>query len=256
VQLELRPAAEPLPVNADEAQLEQVLLNLLTNARDAMPAGGKVTITTSRQDQLACISLSDKGTGMDEGTRARIFEPFFTTKPRGKGTGLGLAVVWGIVQQHRGSIEVESQPDRGTTFRVRLPLGAAAPQPAGFPEQTAQPGGSETVLLAEDDEALREMLAAALAEAGYTVLAATDGEQAVRLYAAEQARIDAAILDIVMPKATGERVMLEIRARRSDLPVLLISGHIPEASPVGARLLRKPFTTAELLRSLREALDA
>ncbi|OHD21148.1 MAG: hypothetical protein A2064_11650 [Spirochaetes bacterium GWB1_66_5] len=262
LQLELRPAAVPLPLNADEAQLEQVLLNLLTNARDAMPDGGTITLSTSRQAHLACITVSDTGTGMDEPTRARMFEPFFTTKPKGKGTGLGLPVVWGIVQQHRGSIEVHSEPGQGTTFRILLPLSEAVPEPARPTEEQALPGGHETVLLAEDDEALRVLLSTALRQAGYTVLAAGDGQEALRLFAAEQARIDAAILDVIMPQATAGMVLREIRLVRPRLPVLLISGYMTQSEmqePESAalpRLLRKPFTTAELLRRLREALGA
>jgi two-component system cell cycle sensor histidine kinase/response regulator CckA len=260
VELEIQPAAEPLPLQADEAQLEQVLLNLLTNARDAMPGGGRITVSTSRQAGQARITVSDTGTGMDEATRAKIFDPFFTTKEPGKGTGLGLAVVWGIIQRHKGSIEVQSEPGRGTTFQIRLPLSAGIPEPEGSPENPALLRGHETVLLAEDEEALRALLTAGLRDAGYEVLSAMDGRQAMELYVAEQNRIAAVVLDIVMPQATGEEVLLAIRARRSDLPVLLISGHLQDTASLergaGASLLRKPFTVAELLHRLREVLDA
>jgi PAS domain S-box-containing protein len=260
IELAIQTAPAPLPLQADEAQLEQVLLNLLTNARDAMPRGGRILVAAARQGDRACLSVTDQGTGLDEATRSRIFEPFFTTKERGKGTGLGLAVVWGIVQQHHGAIEVDSTPGQGTTFRVLLPLVAGAMEATPIaPGEAPPPAGRETVLLAEDDRMLRGLLSASLREAGYTVLEAADGQEALRLFSSAGLQIDAAILDIVMPQVTGDQVLQEIRARRPGLPALLMSGHVPEGAERMAAansLLRKPFATAELLRRLREALDA
>ena len=264
-------------VRADPGQVEQMLMNLCINARDAMPEGGSLTISTSntRFDQEYCrvhtwarpgryvqIAVADNGEGMDRATLARVFEPFFTTKSPGKGTGLGLATVYGLVKQHRGFIHAYSEPGRGTTFRIYLPevdSPATAREDHGEPEPT---GGTETVLVAEDDTMVRDLTRSILEGAGYTVLTAADGREAAQIFAAHADAIDLAILDVVMPELGGRAVHEHMLAIRPDVRVLFSSGYSLDAIHTnfeldpGLSLLQKPFSHQDLLRKVREALES
>jgi PAS domain S-box-containing protein len=273
VQVEYRLADEELVALADRAQLEQVLLNLWTNARDAMPAGGQLIVGTSAfacdaaragelgleaPGRVATLTVSDSGVGMDEPTRQRVFEPFFTTKELDKGTGLGLSIVYGIVSQHRGQVAVSSAPGKGTTFTIYLPLAAGARVRARPPASARPPGGTETVLLAEDNEVVRELTRKVLEGAGYRVLVARDGEEAVALHAAHAPEVALCLFDVVMPGLGGREALAAVRRRRADVAALFMSGYAPEEGGAGAPavpLLAKPFTPVDLLRHVREVLD-
>ena len=268
----------PLVVDADAVQLEQVLLNLCTNARQAMPGGGRLTIAVresvldaafvqrnpwAREGRFAELAVTDTGIGMDAATRDRVFDPFFTT--REQGTGLGLATVYGIVQQHDGMVHVETEPGRGATFRVYLPLlDPATPLvPAPRTPQPSTPRGRETILVAEDSLPLRALVAATLKMLGYGVIEVGDGEEAVREYARRAPEIALSVLDVVMPKIGALAAYARIRAIRPDAKVLLTTGYAPEAAQLAARLedphvrlLLKPFTSHTLGLAVREALDA
>lgn len=268
---------EPLPILADAHQIEQILMNLATNARDAMKNGGTLSIATARvrltddfttshgygqPGVFALLTVSDTGTGMDEETGRRIFEPFFTTKGVGKGTGLGLAVVYGIVKQHEGFINVYSEAGRGTTFRIYLPLIASAAIDGERSAAEGPPaGGTETILLAEDDESLRRMTTSVLERFGYTVIAAADGEDAVRLYRENQDRITLLMLDMVMPKKNGKEAYAEIRKICPDVKAVFVSGYAPDMVrdqlmlEHGAPIAYKPITPVELLKLIRTTLD-
>jgi len=258
-------------VRVDPGQLEHVLLNLAVNARDAMPRGGVITLATAAADlagtassppgRYVVLSVRDTGTGMDEETRARIFEPFFTTKPTGEGTGLGLATVYGIVEQSGGFIRVESEPGRGTTFRVYLPRVDGSPEPAPRPSsQRPRLRGRETVLVVEDQDSLREMIREALQLLGYRVLAAPNGEAALDLARGHGGPLDLLITDIVMPRMGGGELASRLLAQRPGLRVLYMSGHANETvTRHGAFeprvLLEKPFSTETLSLRVRDVLD-
>lgn len=268
---------EGLMVLADAHQLEQVLMNLATNARDAMPMGGEFIITTAlvrldeqfisvheygREGMYALITVSDTGRGMDEATRKRIFEPFFTTKEIGKGTGLGLAVVYGIVKQHEGYINVYSEPGKGTTFRIYLPLISSEARAENRAHREEAPArGTEMVLVAEDDESLRKLSSIILTQHGYTVIEAVDGEDAVRRFMENKDRIHILLLDLIMPKMNGKEAYDEIRKIKSEMKVIFSSGYAPDlvrqkVSPEnGAHLIFKPMSPMELLRKVRSVLD-
>ena len=264
-------------VKADPTQLEQVLMNLCLNARDAMPDGGRLLIETEMVEldesycrfypyvtpgRYAVLSVSDTGIGMDSETRERIFEPFFTTKERGKGTGMGLATAYGIVKQHGGFIHVYSEPGQGTLFRVYLPAhegmqaegpSAKAPAPA-----LAEMRGTETILIAEDHESIREMARQSLLNLGYRVLSACDGEEALRLCEKESPAL--AILDVVMPKLGGAAVASKLTASFAGLPILFTSGYLQGSenlapATANARYLQKPYSPTILGRMVREILD-
>lgn len=265
-------------VEADPGQLEQVIMNLCINARDAMPDGGRLVIGTSRvtveertvrgrnvdPGQFVCLTVSDSGQGMTPEVMDRVFEPFFTTKEPGRGTGLGLATVYAIVEQCGGFIELESGVGEGTVFRVFLPARVAAEgdEKAGDRSEAAPGGGCETILLAEDDATVRGMVERVLRRAGYRLLVAEDGEEAVALFEEHRDQVDLAVLDVVMPRRSGTAVAAHIRERRPELPVLMSSGYSAEALPdldaadQSFRLLRKPYRTRVLLRVMREMLDA
>ena len=251
-------------VRVDPGQLEQVLLNLAVNARDAMPRGGRLTIearNVSRPTGEAVqLAVSDTGTGMDVETRARIFEPFFTTKEQGKGTGLGLAVVHGIVSQSGGRIEVESEPGRGTTFRIELPRVGDSVASAGPTTPADLPHGSETLLIVEDEPAVRALDRRVLASCGYTVLEARDGRDAVRVAEGHRGPIHVLVSDVVMPHLGGRQLAERLSATRPGLKVLFVSGYTDDAvvrHGVGSEFafLPKPFTPAGLARKVREVLD-
>ena len=265
------------PVKADPTQVEQVLMNLCLNARDAMPEGGRLCIETEmvQLDEAFCrfypqiapgryavLSVSDTGQGMDAETRERIFEPFFTTKERGKGTGMGLATVYGIVKQHGGFIHVYSEPDQGSLFRVYLHALSGAPSDGHSPKAPAPAfsdmRGTETILIAEDHESIREMARQTLVNLGYKVLSASDGAEAIRLCENEVPAL--AILDVIMPKLGGPATGAKLSALFDGIPLLYTSGYSQDSenmAPAGAdaRYLQKPYSPTTLGRIVREILD-
>ncbi len=260
------------PIKADPGQIEQVIMNLVVNARDAMPSGGKLTLETRNVDaptvaeadqppsQQVCLLVTDTGQGMSDEVQARLFEPFFTTKDVGKGTGLGLAVVHGIVQQSGGTVEVESTVGRGTTFKLFFPATASTALVEHVDAEPAVNGGTETLLLVEDDDAVRKMAKIALEDAGYLVLAASGSADALKQAANHPSRVHLLVTDVLMPETTGHKLAELLRARLPGLPVLFMSGHtddigLREALPQAA-FLQKPFTPASLTAKVREVLDA
>ena len=262
---------------ADPNQLEQVIMNLAINARDAMPEGGTLTIETGNAKldhtyaakhvsvipgDYVMLAVTDTGCGMDEQTKTRIFEPFFTTKPAGRGTGLGLSTVYGIVKQSGGNIWLYSEPGKGTTFKVYLPAIEAVPEDIGkaAPVGTGQRGGG-TVLVVEDDEQLRRLTHRALAGRGYTVLEADRGSVALDIARRHKGRIDLLLTDVVMPDMNGRKLADTLRADRPGLRVLFMSGY-PDGAIAnhgmlekGVNYLPKPFTTEAVARKVREVLD-
>jgi two-component system, cell cycle sensor histidine kinase and response regulator CckA len=266
-----------LPVMADSGRLERVVMNLAVNARDAMPAGGALVITTGRMDmdaefikshgygqfgEYAFISVTDTGVGMDEGVRKRIFEPFFTTKASGKGTGFGLSVVYDILKEHSGYVDVASERGKGTTFTVYLPLLDRVLPAAGPEPSPARAEGHETILLAEDDEAARSYCAAGLGEAGYAVIEACDGEDAVRRFRDNKERIKLLVLDIIMPSKNGKEVFEAARKIQPGVKALFISGYAEDLLQKTGMIngnhsfLMKPASRSELLKKVREVLDS
>jgi len=264
-------------VKADPSQIEQVIVNLVLNARDAMPTGGYVTIETDNveltEDRLTAeglviepgpyvmLSITDTGVGMDETTRAHAFEPFFTTKAKGKGTGLGLATVYGIIDQSGGGIAMDTAPDRGTSIRIYLPITDA---PAAAERQhvgTSATEGTETLLLVEDNDAIREISAQALRRRGYTVFEARNGEEALDWAFKSATRADMLITDVVMPGMSGPNLAARLMQQTPNLRVLYMSGYTDDATEVhgafwgGVPLLQKPFTPSQLAQSVRLALD-
>ena len=285
IELAVRPDPAAGAVFADPAQLEQVVLNLVVNARDAMPEGGRLGLETARiylaasgpQDlppgHYACLIVHDTGIGMSDEVQSHLFEPFFTTKGPDRGTGLGLSTVYGIVRQSGGNVRVESAPGRGTRFEVFLPLVQAAASPAPVPPQRAAPagrrGGSEVVLLVEDEDNIREPACEILESRGYTVLAARNGAEALELAARHPGPIHLLLSDVVMPGMNGRQLAAEIGKLRPEARVLLISGYpeLPPPTPAGDdggdaapvprawNLLQKPFPPRVLLDCIREVLD-
>ncbi len=271
--LEVEATAPACLVRADEGQLSQILINLAVNARDAMPGGGTLRISTGhveidaalddgddhRAGSYLVVSVADTGCGMTAEVRDRIFEPFFTTKEVGHGTGLGLATVFGIVHQHGGFIEVDSAPGEGSTFRVCLPLFQAPSRDEAGAAAVRVAGGEETILLGEDDANVRQVLERSLRRAGYRVLVACDGAQAVALHASHAADIDLAVLDMVMPGCAGRQAYEAMQRRAPDLRVVFISGYSATegayAVAAGESFLRKPFTADDLCRAVRAVLD-
>ena len=277
VELAASPAPDLGAVRADMGQLEQVLMNLAVNARDAMPTGGKLTIETANVEhdpdfaraqgaaavrQFVMLAVTDTGVGMDEATKARIFEPFFTTKAPGKGTGLGLATVYGIVQQSGGFIWVYSEPGRGTTFKIYLPRVDAAAEGVAAAALAPVARGRETVLFAEDSAAVRAVGKQVLERQGYTVLEAPDGEVAVHLAQRHSGPIHLLLTDVVMPGMSGRQLADQLARTRPDTKVLYASGYTGDAVvrhgvlEDGTPYLQKPFTPESLARKVREVLDA
>jgi PAS domain S-box-containing protein len=268
---------EELMVVADSTQIEQVLMNLATNARDAMPRGGRFIIETSpvqvgdrfiaaqpyaRPGRYAVLSVTDTGSGMDEKIREKIFEPFFTTKEVGKGTGLGLAMVYGIIKQHEGYITVASEAGKGATFTIYLPLRKTHADTAAVKQgYRPMPVGSETLLIAEDDDSVRAMSKSILTEFGYKVIEAVDGEDVVNKFLEYQDRIHLLILDVVMPKRNGKEVYESVRKVRPDIKVLFTSGytadiiHAKGLLDEGLNFILKPIPPNDLLRKVRAVLD-
>ncbi len=269
--------AKDLPtVRADVGEMEQVVMNLVLNARDAMPGGGQLLIETglARLDaeyvayhpymkvgSYVVLTVSDTGIGMDQKVQERVFEPFFTTKGLEKGTGLGLAMVYGIVKQHNGFIHLYSEPGKGTTFKIYLPPVDAVPDVVARPEPSAIRGGTETVLLAEDDESVRNLVERTLSELGYTVLSARNGEGALTVFRENRDRISLALLDVVMPVKGGKEAYEEMHRVKPELKVIFMSGYTANAVHhsfvliAGVPFLAKPFGPDALARKVREALD-
>lgn len=280
IKIQLRLAQEPLVVTADAGQIEQVVINLATNARDAMPSGGTVTLSTERisiddafvrahgygkTGAYALLTVTDTGIGMDDATRERIFEPFFTTKEVGRGTGLGLAMAYGVVQKHNGHITVYSEQGKGSVFRVYLPLAESAGHTGSSAQQLSDDlpvQGTETILVAEDDEALRRLSKTVLESAGYTVIDASDGSEAVARFRENPDRIAMVLLDGIMPKLNGREAFTEMLKIRPNLKAVFMSGYAEEIFRAGdisdlrAGFLAKPVTPHQLLLKVRRTLDS
>jgi signal transduction histidine kinase/ActR/RegA family two-component response regulator len=276
--IELRVAlseSDPV-VMADPGQLEQVLMNLATNARDAMPGGGCFAVTTElvtvdeqyvsmhgygEAGRYAVITVSDTGLGMAEETRARIFEPFFTTKEMGKGTGLGLSIVYGIVKAQRGYVNCYSEPGKGTTFKIYLPLTSAAVDAENASKSVTPRGGGETVLVAEDSEDVRNLTTTVLSDFGYSVIEAVDGEDAVKKFLENRDAVRLLLFDIIMPKKNGKDAYEEIRAIRPDIKVIFTSGYTADIIhqrgfiDEGLTLLTKPLSPRDLLAKIHEVIE-
>jgi two-component system cell cycle sensor histidine kinase/response regulator CckA len=264
-------------IKVDPGQIEQVIMNLAVNARDAMPSGGKLTLTTTNTSlDETCLKLSpdliagdyvmlaitDTGTGMSEDVKAHLFEPFFTTKPAGKGTGLGLATCFGIVKQNAGHISLYSELGRGTTFKIYFPQVQSALEPARVPTQpAAAAGGAETVLVVEDEPAVRELAAGTLREKGYTVFEAVNGADGLRVARQHEGKIDLVLTDVVMPMMGGKEMVDQLRTVRPDTKALFTSGYTEDVIGhhgvlrPGILFLQKPYLTSTLARKVREVLD-
>jgi two-component system, cell cycle sensor histidine kinase and response regulator CckA len=264
------------PVKVDAGQIEQVIINLAVNARDAMPQGGKLTIETrdaeleetyarthpeARPGRYVVVAISDTGCGMTPEVKARIFEPFYTTKGVGQGTGLGLAVVHGIVKQSGGNMDIYSEVGVGTTFRIYLP----AVQPAAAALLNTSPElpqhGSETILLVEDEESVRDLAIFVLEQCGYTVMTAPEGLAALQLVATCREKIDLLVTDVVMPQMGGRKLAETLLAEHPELRVLFMSGYTDDAVvrhgvlQANTNFLQKPFTPNSLANKVREVLD-
>ena len=271
ITLEVHLTKPALPIVADRNQLEQVLMNLVANARDAMPHGGAMIIragsvargpSSANPGAYAELSVADTGSGIPENIRSKIFDPFFTTKEPGKGTGLGLAMVFGIVERHGGFIELQSSPEEGTTFRIYLPLAAQTEDSDSAPKVVAPlPKGTETILLAEDDPSLRNATAGILKAHGYRVIEASDGLEAVDHYTRSQHPIHLVILDGIMPRMDGHEAWLELQAQDLNLKALFVSGYAEDVfahqGVLSERVafLPKPYKSDVLIRKVREILD-
>jgi PAS domain S-box-containing protein len=277
IDLAFLPGAKLGSVRADPSQIEQVVLNLVVNARDAMPSGGKLTIETSSVDldtnytaqhavvepgPYVMLTVADTGCGMDAQTQARIFEPFFTTKEQGKGTGLGLATVYGVVKQSGGYIWVYSEPGQGATFKVYLPkVTAVSETPTPEKIVSAPSSGTETILFVEDEQSVRELVREYLSNSGYSVLEASDGVQALEIAAMHPGLIQLLITDVVMPRLSGRELATQIASSRRNLKVLYISGYTDDSVfrhgvlEGGMEFLQKPFNLKALAQKIRAILD-
>ena len=278
IQLQTTMKLNPLTIFADGGQIEQVLMNLATNARDAMPEGGLLSIETELHEldqsfvhahgfgvpgEYAVISVSDTGKGMDAETTKKIFEPFFTTKEVGKGTGLGLAIVYGVIKQHNGFINVYSEPGTGTTFRIYLPQFSGEKIDDEYKEEISEHllMGSETILVAEDDPSIRELSEMILGKFGYEVILAHDGMDAIEKFKANSDKVDIIIMDLIMPKKSGREAYQDIRRLKPSVKVLFISGYSPDllqnkgVLETGEEVMIKPVRPLELARRVRAMLD-
>jgi two-component system, cell cycle sensor histidine kinase and response regulator CckA len=276
IEMTVVPGRELGRVRMDLGQVDQILMNLAVNARDAMPQGGKIVIETANAEldetnliqysyakpgRYVMLSVSDTGYGMDKETQAHIFEPFYTTKGPGQGTGLGLSTVYGIVKQSEGYIWVYSEPGKGARFKIYLPRVDAIAEPTSTAPESAVVGGSETILLVEDDDAMRELTRSCLEGGGYAVLDAANGESAVQDIAKHAARIHLLITDVVMPGMSGPGLARTLVASQPEMKVLYMSGYTADLIAQQGildrhvLLLDKPFTKEVLLRKVRKALD-
>jgi len=277
VELVVRTREDLGSIRADASQMEQVIMNLAVNARDAMPGGGKLLIETAnveldqsytsshplmRPGAYVQLAVSDSGTGMDAETQAHIFEPFFTTKEKGKGTGLGLATVYGIVKQSGGFVWVYSELGKGTSFKIYLPRVDQAEEAVGTPRQVSEvPNGTETVLLTEDEQDVREIARQFLESGGYQVIEAKDASEAIQLTAQHRDKIDLLVTDMVMPGMSGQELAAHLQKEQPGLCVVFMSGYSEHAATEMAnadpamRLLTKPFSRAAILRAVREVLQ-
>jgi PAS domain S-box-containing protein len=278
VKIEFQPRNSLPTIHADSSMVEQIAMNLAVNARDAMPNGGRLSITTSlenlhrgptpmdpepREGQFVCLTFADTGCGMDTQILNRIFEPFFTTKPVGKGTGLGLSTVFGIVRQHHGWVEVESKPNKGATFRIYFPSTQHSPDKTDSPTDVPLRNGRETVLVAEDEEALRQVVVQVLKLHGYTVLEAASGRDALEVWEQAGRPVDLLLTDMVMPGGVmGSELAERLTRQCPALKVIYTSGYSPGMAGKDASLLEgrnflpKPYSIAQLARFVRECLDA
>jgi signal transduction histidine kinase/CheY-like chemotaxis protein len=264
-------------VRGDETQLQRVLMNLIVNARDAMPTGGELCISTRRVElkvgpesesldvepgDYSVMAISDTGEGMSEEVRSRVFDPFFTTKAPDKGTGLGLSSVYGIVRQSGGAIRLDSEVGRGSSFEIYLPLATHPTTAEMKPTVRAVRSGSETVLLVEDEAPVRRIVEEMLTRNGYRVLAAADGLAALEVSRAHDGPIDLVITDVVMPRMNADELVAQLEVERPGIPILFISGYVDDVinrygvETWSRRLLGKPFVEAELLEKIREILGA
>jgi CheY-like chemotaxis protein len=277
IELLMRLSPDLGSIRADASQMEQIIMNLAVNARDAMPSGGRLRIETSNADlddsytaahpivrsgRYVLLAVTDTGTGMDPETQAHIFEPFFTTKEQGKGTGLGLATVYGVVKQSGGFIWVYSELGKGTSFKIYLPRVDEPFEDSGSPKSAAEaPRGTETILLAEDENDVREVAREFLELGGYTVIEASNGAEALRLAAAHKGRVDLLVTDMVMPGMTGPELAARLQENNPSLGVIYMSGYSEQAAVEAAqshtltRLLTKPFSRIAFLRMVREVLS-
>jgi CheY-like chemotaxis protein len=277
IYMETNLAPDLWAVRVDPSQIEQVVINLVVNARDAMPDGGRLTIETAnvildkeyvadhlgaQQGEHVRLSVGDTGIGMSAEVKARIFEPFFTTKEMGRGTGLGLATVYGIVQQSQGHIWVSSEEGQGTLFEIYLPKASETAAPMAQIERANDlPRGKETILLAEDDPSVREVVVAILSGQGYTVLAAADGEQALHLAREHGQEIRLLLTDVVMPGMRGKELARQLAQSQPGLKTLFMSGYIDSTSlgddvlDMDAAFIEKPFSPRALVRKVREVLE-
>jgi CheY-like chemotaxis protein len=275
VSVGIRLAADLAPVEADRAQIERVILNLAANARDAMPGGGVLTIETANVDideaQVSThgdggegphvlLAVSDTGEGMDEDVAKHLFEPFFTTKEAGAGTGLGLATVFGVVKQSGGGIYVYSEPGRGSTFKIYLPAATAEPEPVEVLSDREAGRGSETIMVVEDDDGVRELVRLMLEANGYQVLSVHDADEAERICTSRA--IDLLLTDVVMPHVSGSQLAARLSAVAPAMRILFMSGYSDEAVvrhgelSEAAAFLEKPFTERALASKVREVLDS
>ena len=276
IDMQLMLAEDLATINADPIQIDQVIMNVVVNARDAMPDGGVLTIETSnvtldeeylkthlniKPGRYVLLALTDTGIGMDEQTMSRIFEPFYTTKEHGHGTGLGLSVVFGIIRQHGGFIRYNSQPGFGTTCKIYFPaLTSDETQVEPVAEKKPR-GGSETILIVDDEEQIIDFLNRALEKAGYTVINARNGQEALDLYCRNRERISLVILDLIMPEMDGKKCLEELLKVDKSVKVLIASGfsangRIGEVVRTGARgFVTKPFDVGQILNMIRDVID-
>jgi CheY-like chemotaxis protein len=266
-ELQLSVSSNPQPVKVDASRIELIIMNLAINAQDAMPKGGSLSIATTevtkserkggKEKKYSVLQMSDAGTGMSPEVRKHIFEPFFTTKGIGKGTGLGLSTVLGVVHESGGHIEVDSEPNRGTTFLVYLPQSDESLATSTVQASTVAPGrGEETILLAEDEAGIRALTKAYLEGLGYMVLAAADGKEAIKISEEYDGVIHLVLTDLLMPGTRGDAAVEEIRKTRPNVQAILMSGYVDSEPTFSAgAMLHKPFEFPELGRRLREVLD-
>jgi CheY-like chemotaxis protein len=280
IELSVALEADLPPITGDKNQIEQALLNLCVNARDAMSDGGRLSFKTQSIEgatlqglgktldgRYVCIEVSDTGVGMDESIQKRVFEPFFTTKKMGQGTGLGLSVVYGIVKNHNGFINVESKPGAGTSFRLYFPVAQSLEKPAtdkiaeaSF-ETTERPNGHGTILLVEDEKNMLDLLEKNLVRHGYQVLAAADGEKALEIYRHYKQNIDIVLLDTGLPKIGGQDVLLQMKNENPDLKVIIASGYLDpklksELEGAGVKyFLQKPYMPDEVVKTLQSLIE-